>query len=190
MYVHLYADDVQMYVSRPLNRISECLDICRTELAKVNEWAKNNGLAINPLKSKCLIIFKKKLCNIEPSPLMINETPIKYVETANNLGITFNRTLNWNDHVNKAVGKTYGLIRSLALVKSSLPVSVRPLIAKSCIIPTVFYGLEIYANCDVASQHKLKIAYNSIARFIFNVHRSDHVIQFAYKIFDISLAII
>jgi len=30
--VHLYADDVQMYVSRPLNRISECLDICRMEL--------------------------------------------------------------------------------------------------------------------------------------------------------------
>jgi len=34
---------------------------------------------------------------------MINETPIEYVETANNLGTTFNRTLNWKDHVNKAV---------------------------------------------------------------------------------------
>jgi len=66
--VHLYADDVQIYVSRPLNRISECLDIFRIKLAKVNEWAKNNGLAINPLKSKFLIIFKKKLCNIELSP--------------------------------------------------------------------------------------------------------------------------
>jgi len=64
---------------------------------------------------------------------------------------------------------------------------VRLLIAKSCIIPTLFYGLEIYANCDVASQHKLKIAFNSIARFIVNLHRSDHVTQLAYKIFDISL---
>jgi len=70
--VHLYADDVQMYVSRPLNRISECLDICRMELAKEIEWARNNGFAINALKSKWLIIFKKKLCNIELSPLMIN----------------------------------------------------------------------------------------------------------------------
>jgi len=40
--VHLYADDVQMYVSRPLNRNSECLDTCRIELAKVNEWAENS----------------------------------------------------------------------------------------------------------------------------------------------------
>jgi len=80
---------------------------------------------------------------------MINKTLIKYVESANNLGITFNRTLNWNDHVNKAVGKTYGLIRSLSLVKSSLPVSVRLLIAKSY----------------------------SISRFIFKMHRSDHVTQ-------------
>jgi len=40
MYVHLYADDVQMYVSRSLNRIRECLDICIMELAKVNEWVK------------------------------------------------------------------------------------------------------------------------------------------------------
>jgi len=55
--VHLYADDVQMYVSRLLNRISECLDNCRMDLGKVNEWAKTNGLAINPLKSKCFIIF-------------------------------------------------------------------------------------------------------------------------------------
>jgi len=39
-----------MYVSRPFNRTSECLDICRTELGKEHEWAKNNGLAINPLK--------------------------------------------------------------------------------------------------------------------------------------------
>jgi len=38
-----YADDVQMYVSRPLNRISECLDICRMMLAKVNEWAKQRS---------------------------------------------------------------------------------------------------------------------------------------------------
>jgi len=99
--VHLYADDVQMYVSRPLNRTNECLDICRMELGKVNEWAKNNGIAINPLKSKCLIIFKKKLCNIELFPLMINKTPIEYLETANNLGIAFNSALNWNDHVKK-----------------------------------------------------------------------------------------
>jgi len=47
---------------------------------------------------------------------MINETPIEYVETANNLGITINITLYWNDHVNKAVGKTYGLMRSYLLV--------------------------------------------------------------------------
>jgi len=52
--VHLYADDDQMYVSRPLNRISEGLDICKMELRKVNEWAKNKGLAINPLKSTFL----------------------------------------------------------------------------------------------------------------------------------------
>jgi len=77
---------------------------------------------------------------------MVNKTPIEYVETANNLGITFNWTLNWNDHVNNAVGKTYVLIRSLSLV------NVRLLIAKSSM---VFYGLEIYANCDLASQHKL-----------------------------------
>jgi len=76
----------------------------------------------------------------------------------------------------------------LSLVKYSLPVSVRLLIAKSCIIPTLFYGPEIYANYDVASQHKLRIAYNSISHFIFNMPRSDHVTQFAYKIFDISLA--
>jgi len=47
----------------------------------------------------------------------------------------------------------------------------RILIAKSCIIPTLFYGLEIYANCGVASQHKLKIAYEYVGDWYISVYK-------------------
>jgi len=46
--VHMYADDVQMYVSRPIRRIKECIRVCQTELEIVSKWAKINGLGLNP----------------------------------------------------------------------------------------------------------------------------------------------
>jgi len=39
--------------------INECIDITTRELANIEEWAKDNGLALSPLKSSCLVICKK-----------------------------------------------------------------------------------------------------------------------------------
>jgi len=46
--VQMYADDMQMYVSRPYSCISECIDVINSELKLVSNWAKNNCLQINP----------------------------------------------------------------------------------------------------------------------------------------------
>jgi len=43
----MYADDVQFYVCRPLSLISECINVCNSELTAVNECARNNGLSLN-----------------------------------------------------------------------------------------------------------------------------------------------
>jgi len=53
--VHLYADDVQIYVSRPVTEIHAC---------DIEKWAKENGLGIIPKKSKCLVIGKKQLSKL------------------------------------------------------------------------------------------------------------------------------
>jgi len=48
--VHMYADDVKMYVRLPIRRINECISVCQTELEIVSQWSKINGLGLNPKK--------------------------------------------------------------------------------------------------------------------------------------------
>jgi len=96
----MYADDVQLYVSRPIRRFNECVSVCQTELEIVSQWAKINGLGLNPKKSKCIVVGKRVMV-------------IEYVKSAINLGLMFNQTLTWDDHVNKSEGKMYAIQNKL-----------------------------------------------------------------------------
>ena len=53
--IHMYADDVQIYNSGSLNGISACINNINSDLRKIDIWARNNGLCINPTKSKCIL---------------------------------------------------------------------------------------------------------------------------------------
>lgn len=185
--VHMYADDVQMYVSRPICRINECIRVCNSELEIVSQWAKNNGLGLNPMKSKCIVIGKRGLNTDTLQRLSIENIPIEYVKSASNLGFVFNQTLTWDDHINKSVGKMYGMLRNLYLTKDFLPLKIKQTIAKMYLTPVLFYGIEVFSDCSSASQRKLQVAFNNIARYIYNRRRTDHISDVTMKIFDMSL---
>jgi len=76
--VHLYADDVQIYVGRPVTEIHACVRISNKMLSLVEKWAKENVLGINPKKSKCLVIGKKPISTLSLQKLYINHTPISW----------------------------------------------------------------------------------------------------------------
>jgi len=153
----------------------------------IEKCAKENGLGINPKKSKCLVIGKKQLSTLSLQKLYINHTPISYEVNAVNLGITFNNTLSWGNHIVKATGRTYALLRKFSFSKSFLTEEVRLLIAKVILLPTLFYGIEIFRNCDVRDLRTLTVAFNSVVRYVFNLRRFDHVSELTYKILDLNL---
>lgn len=104
-----------------------------------------------------------------------------------NLGVVFNETLSWNNHISSVIGKVYGMLRNLWAVQSSTPVHIRMLLAKTYLIPVLMYGCELFANCNSTEFAKLNTAFNSIARYIFNKKRFDSISNCTYKIFNMSL---
>jgi len=59
--VHLYSDEFQIYVSRPVTEIHDCVRISNKILWLIEKWAKEKGMGMNPKKSKCLEIGKKQI---------------------------------------------------------------------------------------------------------------------------------
>ena len=121
------------------------------------------------------------------SPLKLEDEAIEYVSNARNLGIVFNRLLTWNDHINSAIGKVYGSLRALQVTRSFVPTKTKLLLAKTLLLPIILYGCEIFCNLDSSTSRKLNVAYNNIARYIYNLRRFDHVSSFAVRISGCSL---
>lgn len=184
--IHMYADDVQLYTSCSINDINNCTERINTDLSNVLHWAAANKLCINPKKSKCLLIHKRRQKPVSDRRLILGDSHIEIVETAKNLGVTINEYLDWSDHVNITTGKIYGMLRNLWCTQWFTPLKIRMDLAKTYLIPTLLYGCEIFAFCSSASKRKLNVTYNNIARYIFGLKRFESVSEFSKQIFGIS----
>lgn len=184
--VHIYADDVQLYASSQKNNIAQCIDDINNDLLNIYTWASSNHLTINPTKSKCILISNNKVNKESLPPIHINNSVIEFVLNATNLGVIFNERLNWTNHIQRNIAKTYGMLRNLWAVQNSTPLNIRMLLAKTYLVPVLLYGCELFANCNSADKRLLTVAYNSIARYIFQKSRRERISSYSYKIFNMS----
>jgi Reverse transcriptase (RNA-dependent DNA polymerase) len=57
---HMFADDLQIYHSRPREMLFECICEVNSDLSRVFEWSLVNSLKLNPSKSMVLPIYKNQ----------------------------------------------------------------------------------------------------------------------------------
>lgn len=184
--VHMYADDVQIYLSSPRESIRDNIDRLNADLNRIHKWATANGLFLNPLKSKCLLIHKRTISPVIEHDILINNQKIVIVPTVKNLGLVFNSTLTWTSHVNSLVAQSYLKLRSLWATQSFTPLNVRLLLAKTYIVPGLLYGCELFANCDSTSKHRLDVIYNNVVRYVYGLRRYTHTSSFSRNIYGVS----
>lgn len=184
--IHMYADDVQLYLSSPLQDVAANIRRLNGELDRVHRWATANGLCLNPRKSKCLMICKKSMHPNTGLDILLNGVKIDIVDSAKNLGLVFNNRLTWTNHINTLVGQTYAKLRSLWSTQYFIPLSVRQLIAKSYLLPGLTYGCELFANCDSTSKRKLNVIYNNIVRYVYGLGRYAHLSQYCSRLYGVT----
>jgi hypothetical protein len=136
---HIYADDVQLYISGPMNKTHDIFNNLNQDLASIASWAESNGLILNANKTQVLPIYKRKI-NFDFPPLRISGENLVVSEVVRNLGVLFNSTLTWNTHVNQVCKKVNFVLYSLRRLKNITPTSVKVLLVKSLIIPIFTYG--------------------------------------------------
>jgi len=183
---HLYADDVQIYKSCDTSEIASCVNELNHNLRKISAWAASNKLKLNPSKSQCIIISKHTVDYSLFPVLKLNGDDLNYVETAKNLGITFDQKLSWNNHICKTIGKVYGMLRALWVTQHLTPIPVRILLVKTYLLPTLCYGSELFAGCDALHMKKLNTLYNSITRYVYGLSRGEGTSQYSVQILGVS----
>lgn len=173
-YIHMFADDVQLYFYSTNMDTITMARLINADLRNVSQWSANNLLPINSSKTKAIFICRRLVDPILPS-LFINNDRIDYVNKASNLGIIFQNNLEWDCQINSQCGKIYGGLRHLKLTAGMLPVSMKVNLFKSLLLPHLTYGLELTLNASAAAYHRLRVALNHCVRWAFNLTRYSSV---------------
>lgn len=184
--IHMYADDVQLFISCKPSEANNCITKINYDLDSIKEWASANGLCINARKSKAMLIGKIDSLTTVLQPILIGNSVIVIDETAKNLGVIFNKKLDWSNHINAVCGRTYAMLRNLWMSHYYTPLNIRMLLAKTYLLPTLLYGCELFASCDTLSMKRLNVTYNNIARYVFGRSRRSRISQYSRQICNIS----
>ena len=112
-----YADDVTVYMT--VKNADKAEQILRPYLNKLYKWGKNWGLEFQAEKLTLLTFSRSR--KIPPNPLLfIHGQRILPSTTTKFLGVTFDKKLSWNAHINEVLSSCKKIRTSYSTSSSTI----------------------------------------------------------------------
>ena len=98
---HSFADDLQLQMFAPPDRISELLHYIHSCISDVKVWATANMLKLNDNKTELMLVTSKRTKHLHnlPTSIIIGNAQIPFKQSLKNLGFTLDCHLTTNAHV-------------------------------------------------------------------------------------------
>jgi hypothetical protein len=184
---HLYADDVQIYTSCLPSEYVNCVERMNADLERIYQWSLHNGLLVNPVKSQALLVNPRSLQFDDTQYLHLGGNRIKFHRKVKNLGLMMNDELTWDDQVSKVCRNVLFTLKHLWTMSNFTPMETRHKLVTSLIVPQFLYCDVIFSKSTARLRERLKVAFNSCARYIYRISRYEHITQYASRILGIPL---
>ena len=178
----MYADDVQIYISVPLNTLFGAINDINSDIEAICQWSARNCLRVNPIKSQCILIGSQKHLNSHDyaflPPVSLAEVAIPFSKVVKDLGLILNSNLSWSGHVASICKKSYGILHSIHRHKNFLPFKAKLALVQSLVFPIIDYCDVVYADLSSNLANKLQRIQNSCVRLLFGLKRRDHLSEY------------
>lgn len=178
---HIYADDVQVYISFKPEDASSAVQKLNDDLTRISTWSHRNSLLLNPLKTKFMIFgTKHRLHNlILPLDVSLMGKPIERVYEARNLGLIMDDNLSFEKHIISAVKTCFYKLKILYNIRQYLGEEVRIQLVESLVLSRLNY-LDTVVGPRLLSrtQRLIQRVQNACARFCFKIPPRSHVTPF------------
>jgi Reverse transcriptase (RNA-dependent DNA polymerase)/Endonuclease-reverse transcriptase len=170
---HIYADDTQLYINCKLSELDEAIQIMNFILADVAKWSESHGLKLNSSKTQAMLIATqnthKQINHQNLTKLTLNGTDITYVDTVKNLGVTFDKHLNWDKQISLVSQKVYGTLNNLNKFRAMTPESIRLKLIKTLVLPHLDYCSFVYCNINKEQEKRLQVLLNAAIYYVYDV---------------------
>ncbi len=148
----IFADDTTIKASAHYSNIQSLTDDLNKDIQAVGKWATNNKMLINVDKTKSLLVTGKRIAkklhdDITPClNLKINNSEILEVSKLKLLGLTYDRNMTFETHIDqlcKKLSKRLGLLKHIS---PYLKKRQRETYYNGIIKPTMMYGSMVWDN--------------------------------------------
>jgi hypothetical protein len=120
-------------------------------------------------------------------PVSMGGATIPFCTRVKSLGLTINSRFAWDDQINIVCRRVYFTLKRLWTTASLTPVGTRLQLARSLVVPLFLYCDVIFSKVAVGLRDRLRLAYNSCARYVFGIRRSEHISGYSARILGLPL---
>ena len=171
-----FADDTQLLVTGKKRDIQAMVDQMEVALSTVFKWFCGHSMKVNAQKTKMLVLgTPSMLRGLQPIQINFCGTTVPESQTVNNLGVTMDRFLSYQPHIDKLTQKCNGVLIALNHAKHSMPRTVIKQIVQSLAVSIVRYCLSVYGTCTDTQLHRVQKVLNFCARVVKGRRKYDHI---------------
>ena len=176
---HCYADDTQLYISfSPVSEDEEDQVINNLENAikDIKSFMLANKLKLNDEKTEVIFLGTKfRLDQINSTGITVGDNIIDPSNTVKNLGVTFDKLLSMNDHVNLVCKSGFYHIRNLWRIRKFLNEEQSNIAAHAFISSKLDYCNALLGGAPKIQINKLQLVQNAAARVVKKKQKYDHI---------------
>ncbi len=172
----LYADDTLLYYSP--KSASDIEKYINKNLNLISQWLDQNLLTLNCKKSKFVLFGSNSHLKSFTISTHVNEHQLACERTFKYLGITFSENLTWSDHLNNISTKINQRIGLLRIIKAFIPLKTRLISYNALILPLFDYGDIIWGDKNNSSlMDQLQVLQNKAATTILDLPTYPHPLK-------------
>ena len=181
---HSFADDLQLQISVPPDRISvppdrisELLHSIQSCISDVKAWATANMLKLNDSMTELMLFTSKRTKHLQnlPTSITIGNAQNLFKQFVKNLGFALDCHLTMNAHVSNIARTCYFELRRLASVRRFLTSTATATLVSASVLSRIDYcnSLLFGSTHDVTSHLQQK--QNYAARVILRLPKSSSI---------------
>ena len=173
---HSFADDLELHMSAPPDRISELLHSIQSSISDVKALVTANMLKLNDSKTELMLVTSKRSKHHHnlPTSITIGNAQIPFKQNVKNLGFTLDCHLTMNAHV--SIARTcYFELRHLASIRRFLTSTATATLVSAFVLSRIDYSNSLLfgSSHDVTSH--LQQIQNYAARVILCLPNSTSI---------------
>ena len=162
--IYLFADDAKLVGNLDGGLFADIERFC--------DWASKNNLKINAEKTKFLAFGNPPM-----RELIINGHVVHTSKTINDLGIVFNCTLSWNDHVSTKLRSCNRLLHAFKRhFPFNCPIPVKLRVYTACLLSVLLYGSQAW-YCDNTSLRRMERFNKCCLRWVYGNHSYETILK-------------